>query len=110
MRMTAAFLSAATIFAGCGTESASPDHTTVVLTGVTQVLLAGTRSETVVLEVTETGEYFALVGDLARELVPLYGSEVAVTGVYTDEGWSVREELRKVLVLDYTVLGEPELP
>jgi uncharacterized membrane protein len=110
MRMTASFLAVAAVFAACGTESAPPDHATVVLTGVTQVLLAGTRSETIVLEVPETGEYFALVGDLARELVPLYGSEVAVTGVYTDEGWSAREDLRKVLVLDYTVLGEPELP
>jgi hypothetical protein len=98
------------VLAGCGTESSSPGHETIVLTGVTQVLFAGTRSETVVLAETATGDYYALVGDLARELVQVYGSEVAVTGVFTEEGWSVREELQKVLVLDYSVLGEPELP
>ena len=95
---------------GCGTRGARQEGATVTVTGVTQVLSAGTRSETVGLEVTATGEYFALVGDVARELIAIYGSEVAVTGEFTSEGWSIREELPMILVIDYTVLGEPELP
>jgi hypothetical protein len=101
---------AAVLAAGCGTETSHAGGDTCTLTGVTQVLAAGTRSETVVLEVIDTGEYYALVGDLARELIPVYGTEVSVTGVLTDEGWSVREDLQKIMVIDYTILGEPEAP
>jgi hypothetical protein len=110
MRSIPFLLALAAILSGCGTGTSQREEQTVVLTGVTQVLQAGTRSETVVLEVTESGEFYALVGDLARELVAGYGTEVAVTGVPTEEGWSVREDLQKILVIDYSILGEPEYP
>ena len=110
MRCILLILPLVLLLSGCGTGSGVPGEEPVTMIGVTQVLFAGTMSETVVLEVTVTGEYYALVGDMARELIPIYGSEVAITGMFTEEGWSAREELQKILVIDYSVLGEPELP
>jgi len=98
------------LFSGCGTETHRHGDDLITLIGVTQVLFAGTMSETVILEVTATGEFFALAGDVARELVPVSGTEVTITGRPTEKGWSVREELQKISVVEYTVLGEPESP
>jgi hypothetical protein len=98
------------LIAGCGTETLRPGDDLVMLIGVTQVLFAGTMSETVILESTATGEFYALVGDVARELIQVYGTEVAVTGRPAEEGWSARPELSRIFVLEYTILGEPESP
>ncbi|MBN2587134.1 MAG: hypothetical protein JXA64_09570 [Candidatus Fermentibacteraceae bacterium] len=78
------------------------------LTGSTQVMAVGTRSETVVFEDFQTGERYALVGDLARELVPQYGLPVSVTVIPTEEGWSIDPELQKMELLDYTILTTEE--
>jgi hypothetical protein len=78
------------------------------LTGSTQVMAVGTRSETVVFEDFQTGERYALVGDLAKELVPQYGLPVSVTVIPTEEGWSIDPELQKMELLDYTILTTEE--
>lgn len=98
------------LISGCCTETRRLGDDQITLIGVIQVLFAGTMSETVILEVTATGEFYALVGDVARELVSVSGTEVTVTGRPTEEGWSVREELQKISVVMYTILGEPESP
>lgn len=98
------------ITVSCGASTASAGDDTVRLTGIVQVLYAGTRSETVILTEDATGEVFALVGELAYDLVPEYGLTTTVLGRFTTEGYSVREDLRKVHVLDYSLdyAGEPE--
>ena len=77
-------------------------------TGSTQVMAVGTRSETVVFEDFETGERFALVGDLARELVPQYGLPVVITVIPTEEGWSMDPDLQKLELIEYVMIGSEE--
>ena len=77
-------------------------------TGSTQVMAVGTRSETVVFEDFETGERFALVGDLARELVPQYGLPVVITVILTEEGWSMDPDLRKLELIEYVMIESEE--
>ncbi len=74
-------------------------------TGSTQVMAVGTRSETVVFEDFESGERFALVGDLARELVPQYGLPVVITVIPTEEGWSMDPDLQKLELIEYVMIG-----
>ena len=90
----------------CGTTETMPDADHLIYTGTVQVLAQGTRSETVILEDLETGEFYALVGETARELVRLAGSTVTVTTIITDEGWSVRPEFVKLKVLEYVIETE----
>jgi hypothetical protein len=95
------------LMAACGpSQSIREDY--MQLTGSTQVMAVGTRSETVVFEDFETGQRYALVGDLARELVPRYGLPVSVTVIPTDEGWSLDPELQKLELLDYSILTTEE--
>jgi len=106
-------LAAAGIFViSCATETSSEAEPgeTVRVVGIVQVLHAGTRSETVILTEDSTGEVFALMGELAYDLIPVYGMTTSVLGRFTEEGYSVREDLRKIHVLDYSFLGpdEPE--
>lgn len=91
----------------CGPSQSIPENY-LQLTGTTQVMAVGTRSETVVFEDFQTGERYALVGDLASELVPLYGLPVTVTVVPTEEGWSMDPDLQKLELLEYTVLTTVE--
>jgi hypothetical protein len=96
------------IFSGCGTTVEQQSDDLVRVTGLVEVLLAGTRSETVILEDAETGDVYALVGEVAYEFTESYGCEVAITAKPTEEGWSVRDELPKLWVVEYTVLSSPE--
>lgn len=96
----------------CGTQTSvvSEQEGTVRVVGIVEVLHAGTRSETVIITDDSTGEVFALVGELAYDIIPDYGMTTSVLGRYTEEGYSVREDLRKIYVSDYSFLGpdEPE--
>ena len=92
------------LFAACGTtQHIQNDY--LQYTGSTQVMAVGTRSETVVFEDFQTGERFALVGDLARELVPQYGLPVVITVIPTEEGWSMDPELQKLELIEYVMIG-----
>lgn len=95
---------------GTGTSTTSGSEDTVRITGIVEVLHAGTRSETVILTENSTGKVYALVGDLAYDLVPDYGMNTSVLGRITEEGYSVREDLEKVFVIDYSFvdIDEPE--
>ncbi|MCK5784938.1 MAG: hypothetical protein KAH54_00110 [Candidatus Sabulitectum sp.] len=96
--------------AGCGaSDSFEEPADTVRVTGIVDVLHAGTRSETVIITNDASGEVFALVGEKAFDIVPEYGQLTAVLGRLTEEGYSVREELRKIYVIDYSIIG-PEDP
>ncbi|MCK5117286.1 MAG: hypothetical protein KAR44_11855 [Candidatus Aegiribacteria sp.] len=92
------------LFAACGTTQHIQDDY-LQYTGSTQVMAVGTRSETVVFEDFETGERFALVGDLARELVPQYGLPVVITVIPTEEGWSMDPDLQKLELIEYVMIG-----
>jgi len=89
--------------AACGTTQSITDEY-LHFTGSIQVLAVGTRSETVVFEDVETGERYALVGELAQELVPQYGLPVAITAVPTEVGWSVDPDLKKLNLIEYVIL------
>jgi hypothetical protein len=104
MKREIALLTGALLFqAACGTDlDAGQEHPgTLEITGIVQILEQGTRSETVILEETLTGDRYSLVGDEARELTRMYGMIVTVTAVPTDEGWTVRPEYPKLLILDW---------
>ena len=106
MRLQAGlFLCAAVsaVLEGCGSP-ATRETDLVTLSGRLDVLAAGTRSETVVIETPEGG-VFALVGDLACELRDSWGMTAWVTGSPTDEGWSIRTDLQKIRVEEYTLEG-----
>ncbi len=110
MRYTITFIAAAVLslsLFSCGTSSSRRDDT-VRITGIVEVLHAGTRSETVIITEDSTGEVFALVGELAYDMIPDYGMTTAVTGRLTEEGYSVREDLRKIHVIDYSFLSLDE--
>ena len=92
------------LVAACGTTQHTQD-VYLQYTGSTQVMAVGTRSETVVFEDFETGERFALVGDLARELVPQYGLPVVITVIPTEEGWSMDPDLQKLELIEYVMIG-----
>ncbi len=108
--ISAVLLMIALCLAGCGTTTSSeePDDT-LRLVGIVDVLHAGTRSETVIITDEESGEVFALVGEKAFDIVPEYGQLTAVIGRLTDEGYSVREELQKIYVTDYSIIGAEDL-
>jgi hypothetical protein len=95
--------------AACGTTQ-YVDEGYVQYTGSTQVMAAGTRSETVIFEDFETGERYALVGDLASELVPIYGLPVLITVIPTEEGWSIDPELPKLELIEYIMIGSEDEP
>lgn len=77
-------------------------------TGSIQVMAVGTRSETVVFEDFETGERYAIVGELAQELVSQYGLPVAITAVPAEEGWSVDPDLQKLKLIEYVIIESEE--
>ena len=91
------------LIAACGTTQHVQDGY-LQYTGSTQVMAVGTRSETVVFEDFETGERFALVGDLARELVPQYGLPLVITVIPTEEGWSMDPDLQKLELIEYVMI------
>ncbi len=95
------------LIAACGTTQRIQDEY-LHYTGSTQVMAVGTRSETVVFEDYETGERFALVGDLARELVPQYGLTIIVTVIPTEAGWSMDPDLQKLKLIEYVLIGSEE--
>lgn len=82
----------------------------VSISGVIEVLAAGTRSETLILSDESTGEVVALVGENAELLRGSMGVPATVTGSYTTEGWSIRPDLRKFLVAGFTMGGETSSP
>ena len=92
------------LVAACGTTQ-YVDEGYIQFTGSTQVMAAGTRSETVIFEDFETGERYALMGDLASELVPQYGLPVLITVIPTEEGWSIDPELPKLELIEYIMIG-----
>ena len=96
------------LVAACGTTQRIQDDY-LRYTGSTQVMAAGTRSETVVFEDFESGDRFALVGELAAELVPQYGLPIVITAVPTEYGWSVDPNLQKLELIDYVILDEEEI-
>ena len=96
------------LIAACGTTQRIQDDY-LQYTGSTQVMAAGTRSETVIFEDFETGERFALVGELASELVPQYGLPVVITVVSTEYGWSVDPNLQKLELIEYVILDSEEI-
>lgn len=70
------------------------------LEGDLEVLFPGSRSETIILTSTATQDRYALVGDLARRLAAEGASRAMVLGYLTREGWSVREDLPRVMVTE----------
>lgn len=110
--LSCAGLLLATSFASCGTTEASQgsqDTDDIRVTGIVDVLHAGTRSETVIITDEASGEVFALVGEKAYDIVPEYGQLTAVIGKLTEEGYSVREDLRKICVVDYSIISVEDL-
>ncbi len=102
------------ITASCSTSSsAPPDPATardgaVTLSGTVEVLAPGSRSETIILQVDATGEVVALVGEGASALRGMPGVTVTVTGLFTEAGWSVDPDIRKLEVTDVTAGEGPE--
>lgn len=92
----------------CGTvestENSADSDSYVQYTGTIEVIAPGSRSETVLLEDIDTGEKYALVGDIARELAQQYGMTVIITAIPTEEGWSIRPELQKLNVFEYVLM------
>ena len=110
--LTCVGLLLAASFTGCGTTEASQesrDTNDIRVTGIVDVLHAGTRSETVIITDDASGEVFALVGEKAYDIVPEYGQLTAVIGKLTEEGYSVREDLRKICVADYSIIDVEDL-
>jgi len=98
---------AVSVYLGCATSSSSDSTVnTINVTGIVEVLHPGTRSETYIITDSNSGETFALVGDLVYEIVPEVSRQTAVIGKITEEGYSVREELRKLFVLDFSAIQE----
>ena len=96
--------------AGCGnTVVMEEPGDNIRVTGIVDVLHAGTRSETVILADEASGEVFALVGERAFDIVPEYGQMTAVIGKLTEEGYSVREDLQKIHVIDYSIISVEDL-
>ena len=94
-------------FAGCGSSSSADEHDDLIgVTGIVEVLHVGTRSESVIITDEESGEVFALVGELAFDIVPEISRQTAVIGRLTEEGYSVREDLRKIHVMDFSAIQE----
>ncbi|MBD3279012.1 MAG: hypothetical protein GF388_11990 [Candidatus Aegiribacteria sp.] len=98
---------AALVLSSCGPSQSVPENY-VQLEGSTQVMAVGTRSETVVFEDFETGDRYALIGELASELVPQYGLPVSITAVPTEEGFSADPDLPKLKLLDYAIVSSEE--
>lgn len=71
--------------------------------GGMEVLFPGSKSETVILTDSSTGIRYALVGQPAGRLVEEGAAGAHVLGELTREGWAVREDLPKVMVMH--VLG-----
>jgi hypothetical protein len=106
MRLSAAPVLLAAVLSflpGCGSPAVR-EPGLLTLWGRLDVLAAGTRSETVVIETAE-GEVFALVGDLACELRASWGMSAWVTGIPTDEGWSIHPAMQRIWVEQYTLEG-----
>ena len=101
-------LAAGFLLMACGTAESTENSTGsdgyVQYTGAIEVIAPGSRSETVILEDIDTGEKFALVGDIARELSQQYGMTVIITAIPTEEGWSIRPELQKLKIIEYVLI------
>ncbi len=99
-------LAAGFLLMACGTAESTENSTDdyVQYTGSIEVIAPGSRSETVLLEDIDTGEKFALVGDIARELSQQYGMTVIITAIPTEEGWSIRPELQKLRIIEYVLM------
>ncbi len=99
-------LAAGFLLMACGTAETTENSIDNYLqyTGSIEVIAPGSRSETILLEDIDTGEKYALVGDIARELSQQYGMTVIVTAIPTDEGWSIRSELQKLRVIEYVLM------
>jgi len=99
-------LAAGFLLFACGTADSTENsaESYVQYTGSIEVIALGSRSETVLLEDIDTGEKFALVGDIARELSQQYGMTAIITAIPTEEGWSVRPELQKLRVIEYILI------
>lgn len=93
---------------GCGTSDSTQPPDTLAVTGVVEVLHPGTRSETYIITDSDSGETFALVGDIVYEIVPEVSRQTAVIGRLTEEGYSVREDLRKLYVIDFSATQEED--
>ena len=99
-------------FAGCGTvdtQHLQQETDIVSITGIVEVLAAGTRSESVIITDEASGEVFALVGEKAYDMVPEYGQLTAVRGRLTEEGYCVRMDLQKVYVIDYSIISVEDM-
>lgn len=98
---------ASVVLSSCGPSHSTPENY-VQLEGSTQVMAEGTRSETVIFEDFETGDRYALTGELASELVPQYGLTVFISAVPAEEGFSADPDLPKLKLLDYAIVSSEE--
>jgi len=97
------------VLSGCGTSSSSSSTSgTIGVTGIVEILHPGTRSETFIITDSNSGETFALVGELVFDIVPEISRQTAVIGRITEEGYSVREDLRKLHVIDFSAIQEDD--
>ena len=97
------------VFSGCGSSNSSDSTAdTIGVTGIVEILHPGTRSETFIITDSNSGETFALVGDMVCEIMPEVSRQTAVIGRITEEGYSVREDLRKLYVLDFSEIQEDD--
>lgn len=76
------------------------DQGLITLCGSMEVLFPGSRSETLLLTDDTTGGVYALVGDRARRLIAEGVSRAELLGTLSHEGWSVREELPRIMVTE----------
>lgn len=108
---TALVAAALLLSASCSTSrtgAAAPGDGATTLAGTVEVLAPGSGSETVILQVDATGEVIALVGEEASILRGMPGVPVTVTGFFTDEGWSIDPDIRKLRVTDSSASEGPE--
>ena len=91
------------LLAACGTTTVPEQdfEGAAEYTGIVQVLAQGTRSETVVLEENDTGQWYSLVGDMARELVRMAGMTITITALPSEEGRTIRSEFPRLQVVAY---------
>jgi len=87
---------------GSAVETVEEHPGAMEVAGIVQVLEQGTRSETVILEETLTGDLYSLVGDGSRELTRMSGMIVTIHAIPTEEGWTIRPDYPRLLVLDWS--------
>ncbi len=108
--ISAAVLLFAASCATPSTGSTAAEGGMVTLSGTVEVLAPGSRSETIILQVDATGEVVALVGEEASALREMPGVPVTVTGRFTDVGWSMDPDIRKLQVTDTSITTGPDSP